>query len=408
MPPDYSNKDLTGYSFRGKKLQGANFEKAILTRADFSHADIRGAKFKNAVLHDANFSHAQMGLPAASAFFFGVFALVLAFLAVPITLFSGISVGSATSRYGNAAILSGIVTISFFAAVLITRGTGFGLKLSVYSFPILIAVALSLNFFIPRNATIYFVSIVVSIFAAVILSIVGVMCSVVNTIAFIFIRAIFGKGGLIASMILVPCLVFFIILIVIVVSILSKQLINVAPPYVMQYEITQDSLNELKSQDVPEAVIAKLRRIEGREYLSESEFRADLEKVLDRDQTLQYQRVIVKSARRIGRTIQDVGLYAFLITVLVVIASIYLTVCGVADDPKHSLIRRTAVRITSKFGTSFERADLFNAKFAWADLRNANFKDSRNAVTCYWEKAKDREFANELIALLNKWENREE
>jgi uncharacterized protein YjbI with pentapeptide repeats len=72
MPPDYSEQNLSGRSFKGKNLVGANFKNAILrgsnfknhdlTGADFSGADIRSADFSGANLTGANFSGAKAGL----------------------------------------------------------------------------------------------------------------------------------------------------------------------------------------------------------------------------------------------------------------------------------------------------------------------------------------------------------
>jgi uncharacterized protein YjbI with pentapeptide repeats len=50
MPENYSRQNLKGRNFRGKDLTGA----------DFSHCDIQGADFTNANLTGANFSHADI------------------------------------------------------------------------------------------------------------------------------------------------------------------------------------------------------------------------------------------------------------------------------------------------------------------------------------------------------------
>ncbi|MDZ7958206.1 MAG: pentapeptide repeat-containing protein [Aulosira sp. DedQUE10] len=51
-----------GVDFRGQNLRGRSFKGQNLTRANFSYSDIRSVDFTNAILTGANFRHAQGGL----------------------------------------------------------------------------------------------------------------------------------------------------------------------------------------------------------------------------------------------------------------------------------------------------------------------------------------------------------
>ncbi|MEG4318592.1 MULTISPECIES: pentapeptide repeat-containing protein [unclassified Microcoleus] len=57
---------LTFQNFRGQNLQGRSFKGQDLTNTDFSDADIRGTDFTGATLDGANFSHARCGLTVRS------------------------------------------------------------------------------------------------------------------------------------------------------------------------------------------------------------------------------------------------------------------------------------------------------------------------------------------------------
>lgn len=71
--------------FRSSKLQKRSFRNQNLTGADFSHADIRGADFSEAILVGANFTNALAGLPPTLKwrfvvhFLFNTFCLGLVF-----------------------------------------------------------------------------------------------------------------------------------------------------------------------------------------------------------------------------------------------------------------------------------------------------------------------------------------
>ena len=67
---DYTGQNLSGKSFRGRRLSGpdfsrsdlrnADFSGSVLLGADFSNADLRGANFSNAKLTGCDFSHARI------------------------------------------------------------------------------------------------------------------------------------------------------------------------------------------------------------------------------------------------------------------------------------------------------------------------------------------------------------
>ena len=65
--------DLSDTEFRGAVLCGANFEKVVLSRADFTDADLRNANLRDAILHEAVFDGSDLrGVDATGADLTGV------------------------------------------------------------------------------------------------------------------------------------------------------------------------------------------------------------------------------------------------------------------------------------------------------------------------------------------------
>ena len=66
---------MVSQNFSGKNLRGRSFERQNLTNADFSNADIRGANFSGAILKGAKFSNAKAGLTPFQRFILAIIAL---------------------------------------------------------------------------------------------------------------------------------------------------------------------------------------------------------------------------------------------------------------------------------------------------------------------------------------------
>ncbi|MBG1260768.1 pentapeptide repeat-containing protein [Nostoc commune] len=134
MPPNYSSQNLRGRSFKGQNLTGANFSKA----------DIRGADFTNAILKDADFTGAKAGLQRRWV----IGLLIVSWLLSAVLGFLSISIGTPISYIldfkNTQNFVVGIVflvMVAVFFIVTSRRGLTAGLKAVVGAFTVAGAVA---------------------------------------------------------------------------------------------------------------------------------------------------------------------------------------------------------------------------------------------------------------------------
>lgn len=67
----------------------------------------------------------------------------------------------------------------------------------------------------------------------------------------------------------------------------------------------------------------------------------------------------------------------------VIVLGCYLGWQSLQGHPKHIIFRRVATAITARWGTSFRNADLTQANFSYAKLRNTNFDGAMLTKVCW-------------------------
>jgi uncharacterized protein YjbI with pentapeptide repeats len=86
----------------------------------------------------------------------------------------------------------------------------------------------------------------------------------------------------------------------------------------------------------------------------------------------------------VAGTVAVAGAGAFAVSV--VLFSIYISLRALKGDPKHALIRHTAVAFAAFRGTSFRSADLTDANFTEATLKSTDLRKANLTRTC-WRNA---------------------
>ncbi len=102
MAHDFSGQNLRGRSFKGRK---------DLSRPNFSYVDIRGADFTKAILKGANFSHVQAGRQHHWAIVLLAVSLFLSTLSGFVSAFAGDTTGAALISENPIEILTGLVIL---------------------------------------------------------------------------------------------------------------------------------------------------------------------------------------------------------------------------------------------------------------------------------------------------------
>jgi Pentapeptide repeats (8 copies) len=88
-------------NFSRENLRGENFDCRQLSDINLSHADIRGASFVNANLTGANFTYVQAGTTFGVSFFRTIYQLIVACLAMRLSIFYLISYSTALAESFN-------------------------------------------------------------------------------------------------------------------------------------------------------------------------------------------------------------------------------------------------------------------------------------------------------------------
>jgi Pentapeptide repeats (8 copies) len=106
---NFSREDLSGENFDGQELSDINL----------SHADIRGASFVNANLTGANFTYVQAGTTFGVSFFRTIFQLIVACLAMSLSIYYCIDYAIMYARFLNGEFDpdTGALGLGFFVAM---------------------------------------------------------------------------------------------------------------------------------------------------------------------------------------------------------------------------------------------------------------------------------------------------
>ena len=79
------------------------------------------------------------------------------------------------------------------------------------------------------------------------------------------------------------------------------------------------------------------------------------------------------------------GIVTGFVSVVLVIVSAYIGCSAVSEDKKQNFVRKIAISLTTRYGTSFRNADLTDADFTQAKLKSANFTKAKVKRTNWFE-----------------------
>ena len=79
------------------------------------------------------------------------------------------------------------------------------------------------------------------------------------------------------------------------------------------------------------------------------------------------------------------GIVAGTVSVMLVILSAYIGCSAISEDKKQNFVRKIAISLTTRYGTSFRNADLTDADFTQAKLKSANFNKAKVKRTNWFE-----------------------
>lgn len=412
---NYSERSLDGVSFKGAtasfrdanfaraKLRGADFEEADLSMADFSSANLCGANFKGAKLCGANFTAARMGLSPHAAVWLVLLTLGLMFLAVGMTIGAGAPFAASIFMYGKLGIVCSSLVFAGALTVSIIKGVEKGLVVSFLFVPLVVAAVYLLNYFLSSSLTLSLAATMVAVTVSALAPVMLIFLATANVMILTVMRAVFGEHGPSIFVIVAICAVLGIYSTVFIASKFGLAPGTPVPVEAERFIITTRSLSWLREAEVPEATLERLKGIEGRGFTSQEAFLSAVRDKIGEEETWKYGGRIVQSARNAIYSPSSIGypafLGGFLASLAVLISSVYLAKRTFEKEAKQSLILNLAVACLSKFGTSFEEADVKDANFTGVDLRNTNFKYALNAKSCEWFGSKDEQFSRDLARL---------
>ncbi|AFY53660.1 putative low-complexity protein [Rivularia sp. PCC 7116] len=79
------------------------------------------------------------------------------------------------------------------------------------------------------------------------------------------------------------------------------------------------------------------------------------------------------------------GVVAGIVSLVLVILSAFIGITAISEDKKQNFVRKIAISLTTRYGTSFRNADLTDADFTQAKLKSANFTKAKIKRTNWFE-----------------------
>ena len=79
------------------------------------------------------------------------------------------------------------------------------------------------------------------------------------------------------------------------------------------------------------------------------------------------------------------GIVASIVSLILVILSAYVGCCAIFEDKRQNFVRKIAISLIGKYGTSFKNTDLTDADFTQAKLKSANFTKAKVKRTNWFE-----------------------
>ncbi|MBW4635262.1 MAG: pentapeptide repeat-containing protein [Iphinoe sp. HA4291-MV1] len=327
MPQDFSGQNLRGRSFKGQNLEGANFSRANIQGADFSNANLRGA----------NFSHVKAGLQRRWAISLLMFSLLLSVLSGLVS----VNAGGVTALLRSLLIdktnffifLIPLVLIATFVIVTIRWGLESALRFWVVSF------------------TVCFAGIIIWGLSIVVTGIAGMSFLTTTWVGFI--------SGMLC--------IFFAVTLALVGALILAFAVVVA-------EVIAGALAGTIALIITGAMVATLTLI------------ATFVIALIENGTINKNQAIAAILVTLGMGPWDgavIGIVALAMTFL----GGYIGWRAKACDEKYTLVRKVAVAFAAR-GTSFRDANLMDADFIGATLKNTDFREAILTRTCFHKTKK--------------------
>ncbi|MEM1394096.1 MAG: pentapeptide repeat-containing protein [Cyanobacteria bacterium P01_D01_bin.116] len=79
------------------------------------------------------------------------------------------------------------------------------------------------------------------------------------------------------------------------------------------------------------------------------------------------------------------GIVTGIVSLVLVIVSAFIGCSAISEDKKQNFVRKIAISLTTRYGTSFRNADLTDADFTQAKLKSANFNKAKVKRTNWFE-----------------------
>ncbi|MGL5065112.1 MAG: pentapeptide repeat-containing protein, partial [Microcoleus sp.] len=358
--------------FRGQNLQGRSFKNQNLANTDFSGADIRGADFTGANLAGANFKNAIAGLAPRQVLVVIIIAAALSAIGGAVCIFTADIIENSISIYSRESsfILNPIVL--FLATVYLSfeivrqgiqKTLGY-LAINIAILAALISILGEIFSYMEYPMRIYWMknfrfSFIVDAFN-------GKSQADANAIPFLIAGLIKTAAG---NMTVVIAFSLAIALAAVVGGKKLARLVifeSVAIGGLVEFFTIKNGTRNLKEKLLIEAGIV--------DPINNQCNNSDIF-IADR-----------------CAAFADPPLVIAIIAVAVILAlawvglGIYVASRVLAADDKYTLIRQLAVAIAGIGGTSFRRANLTNANFSYATLKNTDFTQS-NITRTLWHKS---------------------
>jgi len=126
--------------------------------------------------------------------------------------------------------------------------------------------------------------------------------------------------------------------------------VTVEPEKVAIFKITEQSLENLKSEDVPDDVLGKLQRLKNREYTREEKFLDILKRTIGDEQTVRFAPLILKHAAKVKIKPCETAVFKVTVTNKAIVEDSYtITVTGLPEGFTHNIPSSTGVLAVGEF-----------------------------------------------------------
>ncbi len=352
-------------NFSDQNLQGQSFKNQDITNRDFSHSDIRGADFTGANLAGANFNHAHCGLARTSKIkIFIIVALLSAISGIAAVIAIDSTFKSLTPKTTEHIGFIPTAIILFVCAILLTTMIRQGIQKALDYLGIAAAVFVPLIGMLSglSNDNHPMFSWLRSFRSGSLMSALSGETKV-NDVPFLIVTLTAAVAATAIAVLALP-LALALAEVVLGRVIAALALFEaVAISAIATGIIARNSLRYLKAFVLIQAGVVDNTNNKCYDFLNNC-----VKKFPDPP-------VVIAAIAA-----------AVILAVALLLLGTYIAKRVLAEDNKYALIRQLAVAIAAVGGTSFRRANLTNANFSYATLKNTDFTQS-NMTRTLWHKS---------------------